>query len=63
MLFGYTFDFYSSFSLIDVSEVRLKLSLETAPAQRPQGALGIWSLVLSAVGNAFKIQVSASCSR
>ncbi|ONK73416.1 uncharacterized protein A4U43_C04F31270 [Asparagus officinalis] len=43
--------------LIDVSEVRLKLSLETAPTQRPYGALGIWSPVLSAVGNAFKIQL------
>ncbi|XP_073111690.1 uncharacterized protein [Elaeis guineensis] len=43
--------------LIDVSEVRLKLSLETAPTQRPHGVLGMWSPVLSAVGNAFKIQV------
>ncbi|EEF45057.1 vacuolar protein sorting-associated protein, putative [Ricinus communis] len=43
--------------LIDVSEIRLKLSLETAPAQRPHGVLGVWSPVLSAVGNAFKIQV------
>ncbi|KAJ7944655.1 pleckstrin-likey (PH) domain-containing protein [Quillaja saponaria] len=45
------------FDLIDVSEVRLKLSLETAPSQRPHGVLGIWSPILSAVGNAFKIQV------
>ncbi|CAK8539544.1 unnamed protein product [Lathyrus sativus] len=45
------------FDLIDVSEVRLKLSLETAPGQRPHGVLGIWSPILSAVGNAFKIQV------
>ncbi|KAJ6828337.1 uncharacterized protein M6B38_362940 [Iris pallida] len=43
--------------LIDVSEVRLKLSLETAPTQRPNGVLGMWSPVLSAVGNAFKIQL------
>ncbi|XP_073134921.1 uncharacterized protein [Henckelia pumila] len=43
--------------LIDISEVRLKVSLETAPGQRPQGLLGVWSPVLSAVGNAFKIQV------
>ncbi|CAL0314337.1 unnamed protein product [Lupinus luteus] len=45
------------FDLIDVSEVRLKLRLETAPGQRPHGVLGIWSPILSAVGNAFKIQV------
>ncbi|CAK7356237.1 unnamed protein product [Dovyalis caffra] len=43
--------------LIDVSEIRLKVSLETAPAQRPHGVLGIWSPILSAVGNALKIQV------
>lgn len=35
----------------------MKLSLETAPAQRPHGVLGVWSPILSAVGNAFKIQV------
>ncbi|CAN8324888.1 unnamed protein product [Cochlearia groenlandica] len=44
-------------NLIDVSEVRLKVSLDTAPAQRPHGVLGVWSPILSAVGNAFKIQV------
>nr|XP_009413254.1 PREDICTED: uncharacterized protein LOC103994598 isoform X1 [Musa acuminata subsp. malaccensis] len=43
--------------LIDVSEIKLKLSLETAPSQRPPGVLGVWSPILSAVGNAFKIQV------
>ncbi|XP_073000916.1 uncharacterized protein [Typha latifolia] len=43
--------------LIDISEVRFKISLGTAPAERPRGVLGIWSPVLSAVGNAFKIQV------
>jgi len=46
--------------LIDISEIRLKISLETAPNQRPRGVLGIWSPVLSAVGNAFKIQVTYS---
>ncbi|CAA0838075.1 pleckstrin homology (PH) domain-containing protein [Striga hermonthica] len=43
--------------LIDISEVRLKVSLETAPAQRPHGLLGVWGPVLSAIGNTFKIQV------
>lgn len=43
--------------LIDISEIRLKISLETAPSQRPRGVLGIWSPILSAVGNALKIQV------
>lgn len=44
--------------LVDISEIRLKISLETAPTQRPRGVLGVWSPVLSAVGNAFKIQVT-----
>ncbi|KAI6702353.1 hypothetical protein NL676_011489 [Syzygium grande] len=44
-------------NLIDISEVRLKVSLETASAQRPHGVLGVWSPVLSAVGNALKIQL------
>ncbi|KAL5230936.1 hypothetical protein ABZP36_029712 [Zizania latifolia] len=43
--------------LVDISEIRLKISLETAPTQRPRGVLGIWSPILSAVGNALKIQV------
>ncbi|GAB2273667.1 hypothetical protein Dimus_008449 [Dionaea muscipula] len=43
--------------LIDVSEIRIKVSLETSPAERPSGVLGVWSPVLSAVGNAFKLQV------
>ncbi|CAH9120085.1 unnamed protein product [Cuscuta europaea] len=43
--------------LIDISEVRLKLSLEPSPAQRPHGVLGVWSPILSAIGNVFKIQV------
>ncbi|KAE8677392.1 hypothetical protein F3Y22_tig00111513pilonHSYRG00017 [Hibiscus syriacus] len=43
--------------LIDVSEVRLRVSLETAAAQRPQGVLGVWIPILSAIGNAFKFQV------
>ncbi|KAK4746515.1 hypothetical protein SAY87_012827 [Trapa incisa] len=44
-------------NLVDISEVRLKVSLETEPAQRPHGVLGVWSPILSAVGNALKIQV------
>ncbi|GAB4857735.1 hypothetical protein Ancab_015642 [Ancistrocladus abbreviatus] len=43
--------------LIDVSEIRLKVSFEIAPDERPRGVLGVWSPILSAVGNAFKIQV------
>ena len=56
-LAGYDIIFYN-FRLVDISEIRLKISLETAPTQRPRGVLGIWSPVLSAVGNALKIQVA-----
>lgn len=45
------------FSLVDVSEMRLKLALEPDPSQRPHGVLGVWSPILSVVGNALKIQV------
>ncbi|PQQ07890.1 uncharacterized protein Pyn_00513 [Prunus yedoensis var. nudiflora] len=38
-------------------ELRIEFALETAPAERPHGVLGVWSPILSAVGNAFKIQV------
>ncbi|PKA53298.1 hypothetical protein AXF42_Ash010028 [Apostasia shenzhenica] len=43
--------------LIDVSEIKLKVCLETEPDQRPPGALGIWGPIFSAVGNAFKLQL------
>jgi vacuolar protein sorting-associated protein 13A/C len=43
--------------LIDVSEVRLKLTLETAPEQRPRGTLGIWSPVVTTIGNISKMPV------
>ncbi|KAK6935059.1 Pleckstrin homology domain [Dillenia turbinata] len=44
-------------NLVDISEIRLKVSLEVEPAQRPHGVLGVWSPILSAVGNALKIQI------
>jgi hypothetical protein len=40
-----------------VSEVRLKLTLETAPEQRPRGTLGIWSPVVTTIGNISKMPV------
>lgn len=54
---GILTNYFTNYRLVDISEIRLKISLETAPTQRPRGVLGIWSPVLSAVGNALKIQV------
>ncbi|KAI5072395.1 hypothetical protein GOP47_0012501 [Adiantum capillus-veneris] len=45
------------FDLIDVSEIRLKLTVETAPRQRPRGILGIWSPFLTALGNTSKMPI------
>eukprot|EP01018_Ginkgo_biloba_P007916 Gb_35998 [translate_table: standard] len=42
---------------IDISGMRLKFSLETAPAQRPHGVLGMWSPLITTVGNVFKMQI------
>ncbi|MCO5611230.1 hypothetical protein L7F22_065481 [Adiantum nelumboides] len=45
------------FDLIDISELRLKLTVETAPRQRPRGSLGIWSPFVTALGNTSKMPI------
>lgn len=43
--------------LIDISEIRLKFSLEAAPAQRPHGIFGIWTPIINTIGNVLKMQI------
>lgn len=43
--------------LIDISEMRLKFSLEAAPDQRPHGIFGIWTPIINTIGNVLKMQI------
>lgn len=43
--------------VIDISDVRLKLTLETAPSQRPKGVLGLWSPIVNTLGNIWKMHI------
>ncbi|KAH7316123.1 hypothetical protein KP509_21G079300 [Ceratopteris richardii] len=45
------------FDLIDISDVRLKLTIETAPRNRPKGLLGVWSPLVTALGNTSKMPI------
>lgn len=47
-----------TFRTLDISEVRLKASVETSPDQRPQGKLGIWGPAVTTLGNISKMPVS-----
>lgn len=37
--------------VLDVSEVRLKVSMVMSPTQRPKGVLGFWASLMTALGN------------
>lgn len=45
---------------LDISEVHLKLSVDTSPDQRPHGKLGIWGPAVTTLGNFSKMPVSIS---
>lgn len=44
--------------ILDVSEVRLKLSVEASPDQRPEGKLGIWGPAVTTLGNISKMPIT-----
>ncbi|KAJ7562087.1 hypothetical protein O6H91_03G054700 [Diphasiastrum complanatum] len=46
--------------LTDIAETRLKLTLETAPEQRPHGVLGIWGPLLTSLGNINRMPIQLS---
>ncbi|XVE82332.1 hypothetical protein DITRI_Ditri15bG0139900 [Diplodiscus trichospermus] len=37
--------------VLNISEVRLKVSMSMSPSQRPRGVLGFWSSLMTALGN------------
>lgn len=41
----------SSFRLLNISEVRFRVSMAMSPTQRPRGVLGFWSSLMTALGN------------
>lgn len=45
-------------SVLNISEVRCKVSMAMSPSQRPVGVLGFWSSLMTALGNTENMQVS-----
>ena len=46
------------YRLLHTSEICFKVSLAMSPSQRPQGALGFWASLMTALGNTDDLQVS-----
>lgn len=43
--------YYFAIRLLNISEIRFKVSMAMSPAQRPRGVLGFWSSLMTALGN------------
>lgn len=43
--------------LLNISEIRFKVSLAMSPTQRPRGALGFWASLMTALGNTDDLQI------
>ena len=48
--------------LLHTTEIRLKVTLAMAPAQRPRGMLGFWGTLITSLGNTHEMPVCA-CKR
>ncbi|KAK8681962.1 hypothetical protein V6N13_054359 [Hibiscus sabdariffa] len=48
---GLSFVFNRKYRILNISEVRLKVSMAMSPSQRPRGVLGFWSSLMTALGN------------
>lgn len=44
--------------VLNISEVRFKVSMAMSPSQRPRGVLGFWSSLMTALGNTENMPVS-----
>lgn len=47
-------------SVLNISEVRLKVSMAMSPSQRPRGVLGFWASLMTALGNTENMPVSVT---
>lgn len=45
-------------SVLNISEIRFKVSMAMSPSQRPRGVLGFWSSLMTALGNTENMPVS-----
>lgn len=45
-------------SVLNISEIRIKVSMGMSPTQRPRGVLGFWSSLMTALGNTENMPVS-----
>lgn len=52
-----TLDFNCDCSLLHTSEIRFKVTLAMAPAQRPRGMLGFWATLITSLGNTDEMPV------
>lgn len=45
--------------VLNISEVRFKVSMAMSPSQRPRGVLGFWASLMTALGNTENMPVSS----
>ncbi|PKU71895.1 hypothetical protein MA16_Dca021733 [Dendrobium catenatum] len=58
LIFSYSSGLGSGISrLLNISEVRFKVSMAMSPSQRPRGVLGFWSSLMTALGNTEHMQI------
>ncbi|KAG7594430.1 Vacuolar protein sorting-associated protein 62 [Arabidopsis thaliana x Arabidopsis arenosa] len=53
-------DPFIQIGLLNISEVRFKVSMAMSPSQRPRGVLGFWSSLMTALGNTENMPVRIS---
>ena len=49
---------YGKYRVLNISEVRFKVSMAMSPSQRPRGVLGFWASLMTALGNTENMPVS-----
>ena len=50
--------FLEIYRVLNISEVRLRVSMAMSPSQRPRGVLGFWASLMTALGNTESMPVS-----